>query len=655
MEDRVPQVQIYKMWTGPEWGSEDSTLLNLASAVLAGNKNSRLYKRLVYDAQVATDVSAMPIAMEIAGAFGVVATVQPGGDPDEVERLLDEELARFLDSGPSRGELDRVKAQAEAAFVRGVERVGGFGGKSDILAEGAVFADNPGFFDQEMQWVRSVTARDIRAAARRWLEDGPFVLTVQPFRTGLTASNGGADRSKLPQPDSFPTARFDDFTRAELANGLKVIVAERHAVPVVQLSVMFDAGFAADQLGTLGAASMAMSMLDEGTTRRSALEISEQSARLGAYIGAGSNLDTSSVSLSALKDNLDESLELFADILLHPAFPDNELERLRSLQLAGIQREQASPTGMALRVLPKLLYGQGHAYSLPLTGSGTAASVSALARADLVAFHDTWFKPNNATVIVVGDTSLAEMLPRLEALLGTWEPGEVPQKNIAPVAAPDRPRIFLVDRPDSQQSIIYAGQLLGPKANSDELALQAMNDILGGSFVSRINLNLREDKGWTYGSRTGILDTQGPRPFYISAPVQADKTAAAIREISRELAGFLGDNPPSAAEVATSKRSSILTLPGGWETANAVLGSISEIVRFGLPDDYWNQYVRDIENLSAPDVERAARANLKPDQLTWVVVGDSARLRGELAELGLGEVQLIDSEGDPAQPAAAAR
>ncbi len=655
MEDRVPQTRIYKIWAGPEWGSEDSTLLGMASDVLAGNKNSRLYKRLVYDTQVATDVGATPIPWEIAGAFGIWATVQPGGEPRRVEALLDEELATFLQRGPSRDELQRVKAQTQAAFVRGVERVGGFGGKSDILAEGAVFVDDPGFFAQELSRVRTATAREIRDAARRWLAAGPFVLEVQPVDPTLSAAAQGADRSALPVPTTFPKARFDRFQRARLTNGLKVIVAERHAIPVVQFSLVLDAGFAADQLGTPGAASLAMSMLDEGTRTRSALQISDEAARLGAYIGAGSNLDISSVSLSALTSNLDGSLDLYADVILNPAFPAQELERLRKQRLAAIQREKVSPTGMALRIFPKLLYGEGHAYSLPLTGSGTEASISRLTRDDLVAFHNTWFKPNNGTLIVVGDTTLADIVPKLQALFADWAPGDVPAKNIAAVKLPERPRIFLVDRPDSEQSTIYAGHLVVPKANSAELALQTLNDILGGSFVSRINLNLREDKGWTYGSRSQILDAEGQRPFYVAAPVQADKTAEAIVEIARDLADITGARPPQADEVETAKRRSTLTLPGRWETAGAVLGALGEIVRFGLPDDYWQQYVQGIEELDVGAVDRAAQTNLHPDQLTWVVVGDSAKLEAQLRQLGLGEVQLIDADGNPAgNPSSAA-
>jgi zinc protease len=654
MQDRVPQTRIYKIWAGPRWGTQDATLLGLVSTALAGNKNSRLYKRLVYDTQLATNVSALPISWEIAGGFGIVATVQPGGDAVAVEALLEEELQRFLARGPTREELQRVKAQTEASFVRGIERVGGFGGKSDILAEGAVFGNDPGYYKRELDWVASASGRDIRDAARRWLSSGPFVLEVMPFADDLTAATQGADRSKLPEPASFPTARFGAFDRATLANGLEIIVAERHAVPVVQFSLILDAGFAADQLGTAGAASLAMTMLDEGTASRSALDISDEAARLGAYIGAGSNLDTSAVSLSALTANLDPSLELYADLVLEPAFPQAELERLRKLRLAAIQREKASPVGMALRVFPKLLYGAGHAYSLPLTGSGTEASIARLTRADLVRFHDTWFKPNNASLIVVGDTTLADIVPKLERLFADWAPGEVPTKNIAPVALPAQPRIFLVDRPDSDQSTIYAGHVVAPKANDAELALQTLNDILGGSFVSRINLNLREDKGWTYGSRTRILDAAGPRPFYVSAPVQADKTADAIREIARELNQIVGASPPGREEVETAKRRSILTLPGRWETAGAVLGSLGEIVRFGLPDDYWDQYVTGIEQLSAADVDRAARATLRPDQLTWVVVGDSSQVAAQLAKLGLGPVQLIDADGNllAEQPAA---
>jgi zinc protease len=378
-----------------------------------------------------------------------------------------------------------------------------------------------------------------------------------------------------------------------------------------------------------------------------ALEISDALARLGAELSSGANLDFSVVSLSALKENLDESLAIYADVILNPAFSVTELERLKRLQLAGIQQEKNTPTSMALRVLPALLYGGGHAYSLPMTGSGTEESVRALDRSALATFHDTWFKPNNATLIVVGDTTLAEIRPKLEARFANWRPGDVPAKTLPEVDMPERARVFLIDRPGSEQTMIMAGQLIAEKNEAEEIAVEAMNDILGGNFTSRINMNLREDKAWSYGVSTTIVDTQAQRPFLTIAPVQADQTGPAMREVKREIDEFVGARTATAAEVATSKKRSTLTLPGRWETARAVARDIAALVRFGLPDDYWSEYAELVADLTVDEVNAAASRMLAPDRLTWVVVGDLGVIETEVRALGFGEVDVIDTDGRP--------
>jgi len=301
-----------------------------------------------------------------------------------------------------------------------------------------------------------------------------------------------------------------------------------------------------------------------------------------------------------------------------------------------------------LRVLPRLLYGDGHAYALPMTGSGTEKSVAAITRDDLVKYHATWFKPNNATLIVVGDTTLAEIKPKLEALFSRWQRGDVPAKKLADVPVPDKPRVYLIDRPGSEQSMIIAGELIPAKNQADEIAIDAMNDILGGAFTSRINMNLREDKTWSYGADTTIVDTQAQRPFLAIAPVQADKTAPSMREMKREIDDFLGSRAATDPEVATSKRRSTLTLPGRWETARAVARDIAALVRFKLPDNYWNDYAELVDKLTVGEVNGAAKRLLRTNSLTWVVVGDRKVMEAEVRALGFGDVTIVDVDGNPA-------
>ncbi len=648
MQDRVPETRIYKVWLGPEWISDASTYLQLADYVLTSGKSSRLYQRLVYRDQIATDAGAFALNNEIAGAYIVYATVGADQDPNKVEQALDEELVRFLAQGPTRAELERAKTEIRASFIRGVEQVGGYRGKANILAENAVFGGRPDFYKHSLELLRAATPQQVAETARRWIAGTPLVLEVQPFPGQLSATGGGADRSKLPVPQSFPAAPFPALSQATLANGMRLIVAERHAVPVVRFSMQLNAGFAADQLAAPGVANMTMQMLDEGTASMDALKIDDALARLGADLNSGANLDFSVVSLSALKENLDASLAIYSDVILNPTFPAAELDRLKRLELADIQHEKTEPTPMALRVLPRLLYGEGHGYATPMTGSGTEKSVATIGRDDLVAYHKAWFKPNNATLIVVGDTTLAEIKPKLEGLFARWPRGDVPVKKLPQVGPPERSRVYLIDRPGSEQSVIIAGELVPAMNQNDEIAIDAMNDILGGSFTSRINMNLREDKTWAYGADTTIVDTQAQRPFLAIAPVQADKTAAAMQEIENEIRALLGARPATDMEVSTSKRQSTLTLPGRWETARAVAGDIAALVRFKLPDDYWNDYAGLVSKLTVGDVNAAAKRLLHPDRLTWVVVGDRRVIEADVRALGLGDVTILDADGERA-------
>ncbi len=652
MQDRVPQARIYKVWGGPHFVSRDAVLLELADAVLTGGKNSRLYERLVYNDQTATGISGSLFSGEIGGYYELSATVQPGGDIEAVRQAIDEEMQRFLSKGPTRNELARVKAQIESGFVRGVERIGGFGGKSSVLARNAVYAGDPGFYKTKREWFDSATTATIKAAANRWLNAASYQIDVLPFPE-LQAATTGADRSALPVTNTFPDVKFADFERGSLSNGLELIVANRATVPVVNLLLRFDAGFASDQFGEPGTSSLAMSMLDEGTAKRSALEISDELARLGAIFGARSGIDASGVSISALTDNLDPSLDLFADLVLNPVFPQNELDRLRKARLARIQQEKTQPMGIALRIVPALMYGKDHAYSLPLTGSGTEESVSRITRDSLVNYHQTWFKPNNATMIVVGDTTMGEIKPKLEKLFRKWQPGNVPTKNIGNVDLPDAERIYVIDRPGAEQSIIFAANVSPSAADGNEFATETMNEIIGGSFTSRINMNLREDKHWAYGARSVVVNTKGQRPYIAYAPVQTDKTMESMAEIKRELIDYLGDNPATDEELSKVKNNSTLSLPGRWETASSILRDIGIIVAYDLPDDYWDTYVANIRNLSLEHIAESAKNVIKPDNLIWVVVGDREIIEPKIRQLELGEIIHLDTDGKLLEPTVA--
>jgi zinc protease len=645
IQDRVPQARVFKIWNVPQWGTKEADLLDLFSDLLSSGKNSRLYKRLVYDDQVATNVSSYIDASEIAGQFYIDVTIKPGQDVANVEKAIDEELAKLLKEGPTEKELQRVKTQYFAGFIRGIERIGGFGGKSDILAKNMTFGGSPDYYKTTLKDMESVTVKEITETAKKWLSDGQYILEVLPF-PDYKADTDSADRTKLPELGKNPEVKFPTVEKSTLSNGLKIVLAERHSVPVVSLRLMVDAGYAADQNIKAGTAKLTMDMLDEGTKKLNALDISDQLSMLGANLNTGSNLDYCVVSLNALKTNLDPSLDLFADVVLNPTFPESDFNRLKKNQLVAIQREKATPIQMALRVFPGLLYGKDHAYGNPLTGSGTEASVNGITREDLIKFRDNWFKPNNATLVIVGDITMAEIKPKLEKLFDGWKRGDVPSKTITEVEPSTKPVVYIMDKPGSQQSIIFAGYVVPKRNSADEIAIRTFNDILGGVFTSRVNMNLREDKHWSYGAFSILWDTKAQRPFFIYAPIQADKTKDAMVEIKNELDGVISTKPITDAEFEKDKENQILSLPGSWETMGAVSGSLTDLVTYNLPDDYYSKYAGLVESQTLNEVQDAAKKLVKPNQLVWVVVGDRAKIEDSIKSLGYDQVKYLDGDGN---------
>lgn len=646
LQDRVPLARLYMVWNVPEFASIETTYLDLISDLFAVGKSSRLWRRLVYKDRIASDVGVFISPREIGSQFFVQATARSGHTLKELEKAIQEELQQFFAKGPTREELKRAKAQYKARFIRGIERIGGFGGKSDILAAGEVYAGDPKFFIKSLKDIEKVKQSQLTRTAKRWLSDGAYVLEVQPFPKHSTTKSS-VDRSKLPIPKFKPKVSFPPFQRDTLTNELKLILVERHNIPLVQIKLLLDAGYAADSFHPAGTAKMTLSMLDEGAKGKSALEISNELVELGATISVSSTLDMSTVKLSALKENLEPSLKLYADVLLHPSFQQKEFDRLKKKFLDNIEQEKASPHQMALRLLPKYVYGKNHAYGNPFTGSGTKKSVSKITIKEIRKFHQAWFKPNAATLVIVGDTSLKKIKPLLEKYFRTWKPGDVPQKNIGRVKPRKKSVIYIMDRPGSIQSVILAGKLAPPQVNPDEIAIETMNTILGGIFSSRLNMNLREDKHWSYGARTFVPGARGQRMFGAMAAVQTDKTAPSLREMIKEFKDITSSRPITTKELAKTKKFQTLRLPGRWETNSSVANSIHSIVQYGWPDDYYVKYPGKVNQLTVQDVFRAAKKVVNINQLVWIVVGDRKKIESGIRKLRIAPVRFIDAEGTP--------
>ncbi len=648
MEDNVPAARIYKIWNTSEMGTADAEYLSLLNDILAGGKNSRLYQRLVYDLQIASSVFAFQYDRVLAGQFFVVADAKPGVEMSQIEAIIDEEVARVLAEGPTQAELNRVRFSSVASFVRGAERIGGFGGKSDILAAGEVYQGNPGAYQKSLEILRNATPADVQAAAQRWLDDGAFVLNVVP-QPRYTTAEAQADRSKLPAVGQLPELDLPELASFTLSNGLEVYLAERHDVPTVQMQLVVDSGYAADQGATLGTASFAMAMLTEGTTSRDALALALELDTLGTNLSAGASLDTATIAMDTLTTNLAPSLKIFADVLMNPAFKQADIDRRRGLWMETIKREKASPQSQALRILPGLMFSDDHAYNAPLTGSGTEASISRLTRDDLVQHHATWVRPDNARLVIVGATTEAQIKPLLEQALVAWDAPTTakPVKQFPTVTAPTKARVFLIDQPGSPQAMIIAGQFAPSSDVPEAEAFDVMNTIIGGSFTSRINMNLREDKGWSYGARTSWFGADAAGLLLAVAPVQADKAKESVQELLAEFNGYMGDNPATADELAKTKANKTARLPGAYETKAALLRSVVSTLNKDKDMAWLESYGERIAALELETIQATAKQYLTPDVLTWVIVGDLTAIEAQIRELNLGNVVILDADGNP--------
>ncbi|MFS8137926.1 MAG: M16 family metallopeptidase, partial [Thermomonas sp.] len=672
MTDSVPQSRIYRMWNVAQFGQADLDQLQVLSQILGGGKSSRLDKRLVHQDKLVDSVSSGSYGSQLGSNFLITADVKQGVEVAKVEAAIDEELKKLLKDGPTQDELDRARTVLKAGWIRGVERIGGFGGKADALAECATYTGNPGCFRDSLKLLDDATVANIRAVGNKWLGagKGSHTLVVNPgkrvdvaeapagtpppfklgkpdpkFKTVAT----GVDRSKgVPATTSFPDLKFPSLQRATLANGTQVILAERHDIPVVQMSYQFRGGYAADPAGKQGIASFSNSLLDEGAGDLDALAFANRAETLGANLGTGAALDNSSAYLSALRENLDPSVALFADMLRKPRFDQVDIDRVKSQWIASIKQEKAQPNGMASRVLPGLLYPAGHPYATPLSGNGTEASIAKLTRSELVAFKQQAIQPQGATLVVVGDTTLEAIVPVLNKYFGDWKGSAAPAAATAipVVAGKTSPRVFLIDQPGAVQANIFAAELVPSSKDAGATVFDMANMVIGGDFTARLNMNLRESKHWSYGARSGAGGAVGQRIWRVSAPVQIDKTGESVAEIQRELVAYTsGKQGATADELQRMQKILTLSLPGAYETASSVMGTIASNVLYDRPDDYVFQRKAEILGMTTAQVDAAAKA-IDPNALTWVIVGDLSKIEQPIRALKLGPVQVIDVDGN---------
>ena len=668
MHDRVAATTVSRYWPVPGLLDEQLVALDLGGSVLGGLSSSRLDNALVRDEKIAVSVSAGLIPLQRVGLFTVSATVKPGIDPALVERRLDELVAQFVAEGPRPEELTRASTIEVSQRIMGLEQVGGFGGKAVALAEGQVYAGDPLFYKKTLELYATTSPEAVRQAMQQWLTRPPLELTlapgereayqeakaVEPKAPAKAAAKPKAPTEferQMPEVGALSPLDFPDVRHAALSNGIKVHYAQRTATPTTRLALSFDAGNAADPADARGTQALMLGLLDEGTTTLSSVEVAEEQERLGAKISASATIDRTNVSLAALTPNIAPSLDLLADVVKNPAFAPAEVGRVKAQQLTAIAQELKDPYGLANRALPSLLYGPGHPYAT--TGAGNAAAVAALERADLLAFKERWIRPDNVEIFVVTDLALDALLPMLEQRFGTWQPPTEPKgvKSFAAAIPEAQPRIVLIDRPGSPQSVILGGLVTPYKGRDDLVDIMAANDILGGNFLSRINMDLRETKGWSYGVRGTVQRGVEAVPYLISAPVQADRTGDSLAALMTNVRDFLGTKGVTEEELARTIRNNVRSLPGSFETSSAVLNGIQTNVLYGRPDNYYETLADIYQSQTQERLNAAARRALDPDHFVWVVVGEAAKVGPQLAKLGLPvEVREADPEAVPGAP-----
>ena len=668
MKDKVPTTRIYRNWVVPGLADPDANALYIGMSALGGLSSSRLDNILVRQEQSVVGVSAYLIPFMHGSLINIQADVKPGGDADAVAKRLDEILADYIATGPTAEEVQRVAASNIAQQIDGLEQVGGFGGKAVALAEGQLYVGDSNFYKKELERLATTKPEAVKAAMQKWLTRPVLEIRVEPgerevykevaagsgSRTGtltspafyappgtedmlVSAPLAFQDRSKFPEPTGTPSLDFPTVEETTLGNGIKVFFARRAAVPTVRVAVSFNAGYAADPADKRGIASMMSTMMLEGTQTLTSTKLAETEEKLGADVNVGSSLDRTVASLRAVKPNLGLSLDLLADVIKNPAFATNELERVRIQQLTRIKSENNQPQGIAVRRMPPLLYGNAHPYGGPQTGSGYAETVATITRADVANFHQSWIHPEKAEIFVVGDTTLKEIKPMLEQRFGKWKPTApaAPAKNFSAAIPAPQSKILLIDRPNSPQSLVLAGVVLDAKGSDDLLTLRAANEVFGGDFLSRINMDLRETKGWSYGVRSQVNGAEDRVPFYMFAPVQTNQTGPSVKVLIDQLNDFNGAKPVTAEELEKTIKGNVLELPGSYEQSSAVLGQMQSDRLNKRSFDYAETLAGKYNALTAKALNDEMRAKVDPSKITWLVVGDAAKVKPQLEALGL--------------------
>ena len=644
MPDKVQLPRLYLVWPTYPLFDSDQAPLDILSTVLGDGKSSRLYRSLVYEKQIARDVAVFDHSQEIAGEFHIQVTANPGHSLEEMESVVQEELERIQREPPGEKEFTRAKNLIESSHVRQLEQFGGFDGRADQLNYYNVIGQDPGIINSDLDRYMAVTAGDVQRVASSALGPNFVRLSVLPEET-LRPSSSTVVRSTMPKASATPTFSPPIPHRAKLSNGLDVMLVEKAGLPMVAFGLLLRAGAETDPAGMSGLAHMTASMLPEGTSNRSSQEIADEMEFLGSQLGSGTAREHVMLSTETLTSHWVEALEIMADVATNPTFVPEELERVRRELLTDLKRVGDSPVSIASRASHALLFGPDTKYGHPL--SGTETSVETMSRDDLVGHFASHYGPQTATLIVVGDLTEDDVISKAEAYLGGWAVQEAtpPTELVDTEAEPSGPTtIFLADKAGAAQSVIRAGHLTIPRHHPDYYALSLLNYIFGGQFSARLNMNLRQDKGYSYGYTSSIDWHTGPSALLAGGGVETAVTKEAVVETLKEFSEIRDARPITQEEFKAARDGILRGLPSQFETQHQTLNQLTRLVVFGLPDDYLRDFAANLEAVSLEGVRRVARERLEDSRLKILVVGDKNVVEPALQELNLPIVQ-VDYEG----------
>ena len=663
--DTVRLSQMNVSWLTPPAYTPDSYAVGVAEFALGGAKASRLNQAMVYKAQTAQTVSCHTMALKLTGITQCSITAKPGVKLEDLEASFWAEVAKLQQDGPTADEVESSKALDLTEKISGLQRLGGFGGIADTLDEYNQYTGDPGFLPKDVAMTEAVTVASAKDAAVKYLsKDAAVVVNCVPGKKVLddvprSPADTDADvkvtnpyspdfeaaqvwRKTKPTAGTAPALRLPVPTEFSLENGLKVLLVEEHALPVLSAELVFRAGSENNQPAKSGLATLTAEIMSDGTASRDLMKLATDQERIGTRINTGAGMDSSEVSMDVLTSKAADGMDLLADVAQHPAFRAEDVERRRKQRLTRISQETDNVQSMAMRVGPRLVFGE---QPYGATSSGTTESITALTPADITGFYTDHYGPRDSVLVLAGDVTRAEAEKLARQYFGKWTSAASSTAAVPPAPAPQPTHVVIVDKPGAPQTALFAFGEGVPESSPDAEILTMLNYTLGASFASRINMNLREVHGYTYGARSGFMEYRNGGEFFAGGLVRTDVTAAAAKELMSEIRNF-PQKPSTSDELAAAKEASIRSLPGRFETTSAIAGAIDSLFLYKRPLDYYAKLPAKYEAVTEADVARVAKEHLHPDQLVIVTAGDRTKIEPGLKDAGLGPVEVRDINGN---------